>query len=177
MALRRLQGVVAGRSGENGVAVLMRYTLRLLTLQQFQRATALICACEVDPPQGLSTGDDRWGRTPFRIGLWVGRQHDAQPTDDAAEAIKQDARRQAQFGAVGGSRLAAPTDELPVVRHRRSSPASTSRRDATPRAGPHADLLRRQVRPVPVQQAASRRTRACRSWWWTRRSTAGCRRC
>src|SRR5213078_3098809 len=31
MGLRRLQGTVAGRSGEHGVAVLMRYTLRLLT--------------------------------------------------------------------------------------------------------------------------------------------------
>ena len=31
MALRRLQGTVAGRGGEEGVAVLMRYTLRLLT--------------------------------------------------------------------------------------------------------------------------------------------------
>ena len=36
MGLRRLQGTVAGRSGENGIAVMMRYTLRLLTLQQFK---------------------------------------------------------------------------------------------------------------------------------------------
>ncbi|MBI4860173.1 MAG: hypothetical protein HY815_07895 [Candidatus Riflebacteria bacterium] len=32
LALRRLQGTVAGRPGEDGVAVLMRYTLRALTL-------------------------------------------------------------------------------------------------------------------------------------------------
>ena len=37
LGLRRLQGIVEGRSGENGVTVLMRYTLRLLTLQQFQQ--------------------------------------------------------------------------------------------------------------------------------------------
>ena len=33
--------------GRDGVAVLMRYTLRLLTAQQFQRATALVCAAEL----------------------------------------------------------------------------------------------------------------------------------
>ena len=89
MGLRRLQGTVAGRSGENGIAVLMRYTLRLLTIQQFQRATALICACESIRRKALEQGDKRWGETPFRIGLWVGRRTTPNKTDDAMEAVKQ----------------------------------------------------------------------------------------
>ena len=71
-AIRRLQGVVGegaqARSGADGVAVLMRYTLRLLTAQQFQRAAALVCAAEVVRRED----EQRWGTTPFRIGLWVG---------------------------------------------------------------------------------------------------------
>lgn len=89
MGLRRLQGTVAGRSGENGVAVLMRYTLRLLTIQQFQRATALLCACEMIRRGALEKGDKRWGETPFRIGLWVGQRTTPNWTDDSHEAIQQ----------------------------------------------------------------------------------------
>ena len=80
---------MAGRVGDEGVAVLMRYTLRLLTIQQFQRATALICACESIRRKALEHGDNRWGKTPFRIGLWVGRRTTPNRTDDAVEAIKQ----------------------------------------------------------------------------------------
>jgi hypothetical protein len=86
MALRRLQGPVAGRSGEHGVAVLMRYTLRVLTLQQFQRAAALVCACEVLRREAPG----RLGREPFRIGLWVGQKTTPNWTEQAAEALKQD---------------------------------------------------------------------------------------
>lgn len=84
MALRRLQKNAGGRDGENGVAVLMRYTLRLLTLQQFQRAATLICACELvrlaDP--------GRWGETPFRLGLWVGRKTTPNRTAQSAEVVE-----------------------------------------------------------------------------------------
>jgi hypothetical protein len=101
MGLRRLQGMVAGRVGDEGVAVLMRYTLRLLTIQQFQRATTLICACESIRRKSLEKGDARWGKSPFRIGLWVGRRTTPNRTDDAAEAIKQARGNQYSGGGIG----------------------------------------------------------------------------
>jgi hypothetical protein len=71
-AIRRRQGVVGTSDGpldgRSGVSVLMRYTLRLLTAQQFQRATALVCAAELARREDPAT----WGQEPFRIGLWVG---------------------------------------------------------------------------------------------------------
>ena len=89
LAIRRLQGDIAGHSGEAGVAVIMRYTLRLLTLQQFQRATALVCACEVIRRESIDRGDDRWGREPFRIGLWVGQRMTPNTTEAAHQAALQ----------------------------------------------------------------------------------------
>jgi Helicase conserved C-terminal domain len=87
IAIRRLQGVVEGRSGEDGIAVLMRYTLRLLTIQQFQRATALLCACEHIRRQ--PGNEKKWGKTPFRVGLWVGYRTTPNTTDQSAESVKQ----------------------------------------------------------------------------------------
>ena len=50
-AIRRRQGTIdipdGLLDGRSGVTVLMRYTLRLLTAQQFQRATTLVCAAEM----------------------------------------------------------------------------------------------------------------------------------
>lgn len=85
LALRRLQGDIAGRPGDHGVAVLMRYTLRLLTLQQFQRAAALLCACEAIRRE--DTG--KWGTVPFRLGLWVGNKTTPNTLKQAAEALRQ----------------------------------------------------------------------------------------
>lgn len=84
LAIRRLQGKLGGYDGGAGVAVLMRYTLRLLTLDQFQRAATLIAACEKIRREDLKT----WGEEPFRIGLWVGQSTTPNWTKDAAEAIK-----------------------------------------------------------------------------------------
>jgi hypothetical protein len=71
IAFRRLRGM--DDDGEHGyesygTAVLMRYTLRLLTIQQFQRAATLMCACEELRLKNKS----KWGNMPFQVGLWVG---------------------------------------------------------------------------------------------------------
>jgi hypothetical protein len=85
LAVRRLQGSLGGLDARAGVGVLMRYTLRLLTIQQFQRAAALICACET-----LRRSDPGvWGPVPFRIGLWVGARVTPNRTDDADDWLKQ----------------------------------------------------------------------------------------
>jgi Helicase conserved C-terminal domain len=66
LALRRLRN--PGLSSA-GVSVLMRYTLRLLTLDQLSRASTLICALELERQKDVS----KLGDWPFEIGLWVGQ--------------------------------------------------------------------------------------------------------
>ena len=83
IALRRLRGDRQGLDAGAGVSAIMRYTLRLLTVQQFQRAAALIAACEV-----IRRGDeDRWGQEPFQIGLWVGRATTPNTFDESVAAL------------------------------------------------------------------------------------------
>ncbi len=88
MAIRRLQGKLGGYDASRGLAVIMRYTLRLLTLQQFQRATALICAMEVLRREALAAGDSSLGHEPFSIGLWVGNKVTPGTTEDSHRAIE-----------------------------------------------------------------------------------------
>ena len=111
--LRRLQGEIEGRSSQHGVAVLMRYTLRLLTLQQFQRATTLICACESLRRERVKVGDTRWGTEPFRIGLWVGQRTTPNTTSQSEESIKQGHGHFARGSMAAGSGSPAQLKSCP----------------------------------------------------------------
>lgn len=102
MAIRRLQGKLGGYDGSRGMAVIMRYTLRLLTLQQFQRATTLICAMEKLRRDALVQGDESLGKEPFTIGLWVGNRVTPGTTEEAHRAIED-------FRTPGRNRAGAPS--------------------------------------------------------------------
>ncbi|WP_164669394.1 helicase-related protein [Virgibacillus doumboii] len=65
----------------NGTAILMRYTLRLLTAQQFQRASTLICACEEIRKELPELGDEQ-----VSIGLWIGSSSTPNSFIDAKNA-------------------------------------------------------------------------------------------
>lgn len=68
LLLRRMRGKGQPHEGR-GVAVILRYTLRLLTLDQLGRAATLICALEeLRKKHPVELGNAR-----FTIGLWVGQ--------------------------------------------------------------------------------------------------------
>ncbi|AMM09451.1 helicase [Streptomyces albidoflavus] len=75
-----------------GTAVLSRYTLSLLTTQQFQRTATAICALEY-----VRRGRDRFvspglGKEPISIGLWVGKEttpNKISAAEDELAALKQ----------------------------------------------------------------------------------------
>ena len=76
--LRRLRDESA-----DGVTVIMRYTLRLLTLQQFERASILIFACE------LLRKKYNLGGNEISIGLWVGGNLTPNHLKDARTSINK----------------------------------------------------------------------------------------
>ena len=89
------------RYGEQGggTAAFMRYTLRLLTKQQFERAAGLICALELLRREGEAEG--RLGAEPFTVGIWVGSGVCPNTIRDAAAIVS---------GLVNGMRTGAGDD-------------------------------------------------------------------
>ena len=85
MFLRRLRN-----PDHAGTSILMRYTLRLLTTQQFQRAASLICACEI-----IRRRDEvLLGTERFSIGLWVGGEVTPNTEEAAVKALRDLRSRQ-----------------------------------------------------------------------------------
>jgi hypothetical protein len=74
------------KPSNDGVTIIMRYTLRLLTIQQFERASALICACEhLRGVYHIPGGE-------ISIGLWIGSGMTPNRIDGeggAAEKLKE----------------------------------------------------------------------------------------
>lgn len=78
---RRLRFKASG----SGTTVLMRYTLRLLTKDQFRRAARLICAMELMRRKQPGT----LGSEPVTLGLWVGGDSSPNSYEDADKALKE----------------------------------------------------------------------------------------
>ena len=83
IALRRLKAYKKNETGA-GTSIISRYTLRLLTVQQFRRTLKMITAAELlrihksdrgigwRPNDSSVKGDWIYGSTRFSTGLWVG---------------------------------------------------------------------------------------------------------
>ena len=81
------------RRAEYGTAIIMRYTLRLLTIQQFERAAALICACEAIRKENSLGGNE------ISIALWIGSDSTPNNIEDAAAALNAENEGRIVYGA------------------------------------------------------------------------------
>lgn len=82
LILRRIRGQGTVHEGR-GVAVILRYTLRLLTLDQLGRAATLMCALE----ELRRKNPRELGNSRFTVGLWVGASATANRLKDVHQAL------------------------------------------------------------------------------------------
>ncbi|HLF52569.1 helicase-related protein [Flavobacterium sp.] len=88
-----------------GTTVLMRYTLRLLTTQQYERAASLICACDLIRIENKQLRESKLefgelGDEPISIGLWVGGTSTPNKNDEARaqlSTLNKDSRAEYNF--------------------------------------------------------------------------------
>ena len=164
LVLRRLRNPGGRRARGAGVSVLMRYTLRLLTLDQLARAAALVCALELERERTRrATGP---GRSRSASGS-AGRPRPNLMGARATSARTRRATKVRQFKNDEPQALADPARELPWCGTRSSRTRS--------RSCPNDDQPQ-DLRIVCMNSSAtSPATGRCRSWPSTSRSIAACR--
>ena len=102
MLWERTREIQSGQTLRTSVSVLMRYTLRLLTAQQVQRASALICSLEMLRARHPAALGDK----PFRIGAYLGRAATPNSCKDAVRLWGNLDRNASKEGNEGGLLLA-----------------------------------------------------------------------
>jgi hypothetical protein len=73
----------------DGTNALMRYTLRMLTTQQFQRAASLICAMECLRRNAARYGTGNIPGRRFSLGLWIGGAGSPNTIGDARRQLAE----------------------------------------------------------------------------------------
>ena len=107
----------------------MRYTLRLLTAQQFLRAASLICVLEDIRSQNAA----ELGEAPFGIGVWLGGDSTPNTWNSAQESLRNsgEAPRAEQI----------PAAPVSVVRHQDETESRAAGRDIVGYESPAAGRI------------------------------------
>ncbi|WP_420618556.1 DISARM system helicase DrmA [Candidatus Poriferisocius sp.] len=114
IVLRRLRSPDEERLQGAGVVVIMRYTLRLLTLDQLTRASGLVCALELE----RCSDPDKYGTWPFEIGLWVGRAATPNMMGSKGDGRQDTARSKTRaFKSNPNNALPVPLESCPWCGH------------------------------------------------------------
>lgn len=125
-----------------GTAVLMRYTLRLLTIQQFQRAAALTLACEAirrGKEAVTRAPTPSLGSSPFSIGLWVGGGATPNSFEDAEKSLRD-----------GGTSTPRQLQRCPRCNHRLDYKADRGARAIFVRCSDGSCYFADAAHPMPV---------------------------